>query len=244
MRKIHVITQKELVEMEKLGECTAVVIDVFLATSTITLALDKGFKDVIAVKDADTALSVAENGHRDSYLLYGETKGESIEGFIYPDPSFLYDEKHPENKELIFCSTNGTVAITLASSSKTLYASSLVNGHAVAEKIHGEKDQSSIVLICSGNDNRFSLEDYIGAGQVIHFLRKNAGQYSLSDSAIGALLSYQAVKERGYKDLYRCETSRMLSDFGYDRSITFVLDRIESIDTVPIYQDGKMVRVY
>ncbi|OLS38499.1 2-phosphosulfolactate phosphatase [Bacillus sp. MRMR6] len=242
MRKIHVVTQKELVEMEKLHECTAVVIDVFLATSTIILALDHGFTSVRAVKDAQTALSVAKTSPKDSYLLLGESKGEEIDGFIYPDPFLLLDERYSKEKELILCSTNGTVAINVARESKTLFVSSLINGQAVAKRIHAADDDSSIVFICSGNDNRFSLEDYIGAGQVIHYLRKNAGEYSLSDSAIGALLCYQSAKERTFSDLYRCETARMLADYGFEQSIDMILGKVDKIETVPIYHNGKMVK--
>jgi 2-phosphosulfolactate phosphatase len=241
MRKIHVVTQKELVEIEKLHECTAVVIDVFLATSTIILALDQGFTSVQAVKDAQTALSVAKSSPKDSYLLLGESKGEEIDGFIYPDPSLLFDKKYSKEKELILCSTNGTVAINLARESKTLFISSLINGQAAAKRIHGA-DDSSIVFICSGNDNRFSLEDYIGAGQVIHYLRKHVGEYSLSDSAIGALLCYESAKERAFSDLYRCETARMLADYGFEQSIDIILENVDKIETVPIYHNGKMVK--
>ena len=41
MRKVHVITQKELVDPDKLIDCTAVVIDVFLATSNDCILNEK-----------------------------------------------------------------------------------------------------------------------------------------------------------------------------------------------------------
>src|SRR4051812_27474756 len=115
MRKIHVITQKELINPQKLENCTAVVIDVLLATSTIAYAFEKDCKYVIPVKDSETALSYVRTC-TDPYLLFGENKGQEIQGFSYPDPT-TFDDQIKE-KVLIFCSTNGTVAINKGKKAK------------------------------------------------------------------------------------------------------------------------------
>src|SRR5690606_15400299 len=133
MRKIHVSTQNEAVREERLAGCTAAVIDVFLATSTIIFLLDRNYEPVHAVLGSEQALELSRLQEAE-HLLLGESKGEGLEGFGYPDPCAL--EYSTERQAAIICSTNGTIAIEKAKDAKRLYISSLVNGHRVAERIH------------------------------------------------------------------------------------------------------------
>lgn len=237
MRKIHVITQKEAVAEEKLEGCTAVVIDVFLATSTIAFLLENNFEPIYAVKDSDHASELSKY-HSEPHILLGETKGESIHGFQYPDPCLI--RPSIEKKAAIICSTNGTIAIEKARNAKVLFISSLINGHLIAERIHLQEDESSIVLVCSGNDDRFSMEDFIGAGQIVeHLMRK--GNYDLSDSSKLAREAYQHAHAASFKDLYKCETAHLLKRFEFTGSVEFVLSHHEKVDVVPLYTEGKIV---
>ena len=117
MRKIHVITQKEAVNEEKIKGCVAVVIDVFLATSTIAFLLEKKYQPVYAVEDSESALKLAKE-LEGPFVLLGETKGESIEGFQYPDPCLIVPTE--KEKTAIICSTNGTRTIKKAENAKVL----------------------------------------------------------------------------------------------------------------------------
>ena len=237
MRKIHVITQKEAVSEEKLKGCTAAVIDVFLATSTIAFLLENNFEPIYAVKDSDHAIELSKHCS-EPHILLGETKGESIHGFQYPDPCLI--KLSDDKQAAIICSTNGTIAIEKASKANVLFISSLVNGHLIAERIHLQEDGSSIVLVCSGNDDRFSMEDFIGAGQIVeHLLRK--GNYDLSDSSKLAREAYLHAHATSFKDLYECETAHLLKRFNFTDSVEFVLRHHESVDVVPLFTEGKIV---
>ncbi|MGX9135299.1 2-phosphosulfolactate phosphatase [Rummeliibacillus sp. JY-2-4R] len=237
MRKIHVITQKESVNENQLNNCTAVVIDVFLATSTIAFLLNKNYHPIYAVMDQNSALAVAKV-QKGPYLLLGETKGDCIPGFHYPDPSRILP---CENQQAaIICSTNGTKAIQKAKNAKKLYISSLINGHAIAGKLYDQTDDSSILLICSGNDNRFSLEDFVGAGQIIDYLMSK-GDYALSDSSKLARETYQRLKAENFQKLYDCETALLLRSLRFEESLTYVINHFESIHVVPVYDGEKII---
>lgn len=237
MRKVHVITQKEAVAEEKLKGCTAAVIDVLLATSTIAFLLENNYEPIYAVRDSDQAIKLAKH-QNESHILLGETKGESIQGFQYPDPCLI--QLNDDKQAAIICSTNGTIAIEKASKANVLFISSLVNGHLIAERIHLQEDDSSIVLICSGNDDRFSMEDFIGAGQIVEHLTQK-GSYSLSDSSKLARDAYRHAHSTSFKDLYECETAHLLKRFDFTGSVEFVLRHHETVDVVPLYRDGKIV---
>lgn len=237
MRRLHVVTQKEAVNEEKLKGCTAVVIDVFLATSTIAFLLEHNHEPVYAVKDRDSALALAKV-QKGPFLLLGETKGESIEGFRYPDPCLIEPSEKP--KTAIICSTNGTRAIEKASKAKSLYISSLVNGHVIAERLHQQQDESSIVLICSGNDDRFSMEDFVGAGQIIEHLMSKGG-YALSDASKLARETYRKSLENRFEELYDCETADLLRNFNFEKSMELVIRNHERLNVIPIFKENKIV---
>ncbi len=236
MRKIHVVTQKEAVEENRLVDCTAVILDVFLATSTICFLLQNNYQPVYAVGDKESALDIKEKIDGPTLLL-GEIKGKPIPGFVYPDPTKLNHAK--AEVSAIICSTNGTKAIKKCESAKNVFISSLVNGHCVAESIHLKKDSSSIVLICAGNDNRFSIEDFVGAGQVIEHLMQK-GDYALSDSATLARETYINYKIEKFERLLNCETANLLSSLDYEESVQFVIDYIEKLDIVPVSAGEKI----
>lgn len=238
MRKVHVITQKEAVKEERLAGCTAAVIDVFLATSTIIFLLERNYEPVHAVLGSEEALELSRlqgAGH----LLLGESKGKGLEGFEYPDPCAL--EHSEERQAAIICSTNGTIAIEKAKQAKKLYISSLVNGHRVAERIHQTQDDSSVVLVCSGNDDRFSMEDFIGAGQVAEHLLEKGG-YELSDAAKLARKAYVSSAAEGFRELLDSETAEMLKRFDFPDAAEFVISQHEQLDVVPVYEAGRIVK--
>lgn len=236
MRRIHVITQKEAVKEEKLIGCSAVVIDVFLATSTIAFLLEHKYGPIYAVKDSEDALSLAAE-QKGSYILLGETKGESIEGFRYPDPCLI--EPCSSQEAAIICSTNGTRAIEKAAKSKTLFISSLVNGHVIAEQLHNQQDESSIVLICSGNDDRFSMEDFVGAGQIVKHLKARE-DYQLSDAAKLAMSAYEASLANGFTELYESETAELLRKFNFVESMELIIRNHEKLTVIPLVEGGSI----
>lgn len=238
MRKIIVITQKELVDSVLIRDCTAVVIDVLLATSTISYLLENGCEPVFAVKNAEAALEIVKE-QVGPYMLMGEWNGKAIENFEYPDPTVIVKAKTKQTA--IICTTNGTIAIEKAKKAKTLYVSSLLNGHRIAEQIIQRDDGSSIVLVCSGNAGRFSMEDFIGAGQIVdHLVEKD--DFILSDAARLARDAYVHAKSQQFLNLQESETGDLLRRTGFNHTTQWVINHVEKVDVVPVYEKGKIIR--
>src|SRR5699024_5755047 len=128
---------------------------------------------------------------KEDIMLMGEDKGTPVQDFAYPDPTLF--EKQPIAQPVVFRSTNGTIAIESAKQAKRLYLSSLVNNHKLAKDLLSNEDDTSIVIICSGNDNRFSMEDFAGAGHLISHLVE-AEAFELSDGAKVALQYFEYSK--------------------------------------------------
>jgi 2-phosphosulfolactate phosphatase len=81
--------------------------------------------------------------------------------------------------------TNGTRAIVTGGEGERLVACAFTNLGAVAESL---KDASSVAILCSGREDRFSLEDSLCAGLLIARLQ---GEYDvtpvLNDASRAAL---------------------------------------------------------
>ena len=240
MRKVHVITQKEMVDPNKLIDCTAVVIDVFLATSTIAFLMKNNYEPIYAMEDVESAKVFAAH-QTETYILLGEVKGESVEGFLYPDPTLI--ELSQQRKSAIICSTNGTRAIEKSKGAKALYVSSIVNGHLIAQHLHEQDDGSSIVLICSGNDNRFSMEDFVGAGQIVEHLMEK-GNYLLSDASKVARETYLHSHSISFQNLLDSETASLLGDFGFKESMNLVIQNHEKVNVLPVFSGNKIINDY
>ncbi|WP_229717871.1 2-phosphosulfolactate phosphatase [Thalassobacillus devorans] len=236
MRRVIVLTQKELVEKERLNDATAVVIDVFLATSTIAFLLEYGYDPVYTANDGNHACDIQEKEQLFGLML-GEKNGEAIEGFEYPDPTLI--QKVNKKQSAIICSTNGTRAVESANLSESLLLSSLVNGHMVAKHIHQKTDSETIVIICAGNAGHFSAEDFVGAGQLVDHLWEREN-YSFSDSAKLARDAFLKEKANNYKGLLEKETSKLLRDTGFAESMDLIIQSVEMVHVLPMYVDGKI----
>ena len=75
--------------------------------------------------------------------------------------------------QLIYSTTNGTVAIKNSINAKKIYVGSLLNAKATIDDLINNYNEETILIICSGSIGRPNLEDTFGAGYFINLLRKN-----------------------------------------------------------------------
>ncbi|MBM7707168.1 2-phosphosulfolactate phosphatase [Chryseomicrobium aureum] len=230
MTKIHVLPMKELIQPELLVNADVVVYDVLLATSSILFLLNKNYRPIIAVENAQEAMRLKEQKYREA-LLIGEENGDPIESFMYPDPEIF--DSVSSSQMSIFCTTNGTRAIQAAKHAKNLWVGSISNNNVLASHLKTE-GAKSIVLIAAGNVGRMSLEDMLGAGHFIdHY--KQLGTVELTDSARIAFGLYQQTKDEEGWTLFNSETHRLLTDKGFKGATRYVLDHINQLDIVAKY---------
>lgn len=242
--KVHVLLKKEEILEEKLEDKIVVVLDVLLATTTITTVLSHGAEKVIPVLNKEEALMEANKQTENTYILVGEEQGMSIDGFMSPNPVRLKDKV--ANKTVILATTNGTVALKNAVSAKRLLVASLLNCGAVVEEMLARYENETVVVVCSGSSNEFCLEDFYGAGYFIHSLlsRTNWNDWEMSDSALSAYHFYQGIGKNNVSDLfYETRVGRMLIRQGIKESVTFACAH-DKYDTVPEMIDQKYVGLH
>lgn len=240
MGRIHLLLKKEEIDEAKIQDKIAVVFDVLLATSTITLGLELGAKAVIPVKRGEEAQTVSQSMEPGSFLLVGEQEGIALEGFL--DPITFRLQEEVAGKTVILSTTNGTVAIRKSAPAKQVYICSLLNGQAVAKKLMQEHAEETIIIVCSGSSGAFCLEDFYGAGYLLDCL-VSAGEHewSLTDSAQAALLFYQGNRADSQAVLQQSAIGQMIGELGFAEEVEYVSQR-GIISLVP-YLEGSSVRV-
>jgi 2-phosphosulfolactate phosphatase len=236
MQKIHVLLKKEELDAQRLEGKVVVVLDILFATSSIVTALAHGASEVIPTLDGRAALEAAKQFPEGSYVLSGELNADTLPGFVHPTPKALLAEGIA-GRRLIYCTTNGTVALAKSAGAAHVYAAALLNGRAVVERIVTQHPDSTILIVCSGSADNFNLEDFYGAGYLVSLFRHCATDADYSDAALAAQLLHDHCD--GLDALRRARVGRMMLARRLDAEVTFAAQE-SCYDVVPLLQDGAL----
>ena len=236
--KVDLFFTPSEVEESFLANRVVIVIDVLRASATIAQALYNGCKDVIPVESADRALDLMQKIGRGFVLLCGEREGKKIEGFDLGNSPYEYENAVVKDKTLIFATTNGSKAIVKASAGEKVVIGSFVNFQSVLDLVANlNKDLS---VLCSGENNHFSLEDAVCGGMFIDKL-KDYGKVQLNDGAQVACILYQKNKENLLKALETSEHGKYLISLGFKNDLSFCC-QLDAIPVLPILENGRIIQ--
>ncbi len=147
-----------------LDGATVVVIDVVRATTTIIEALANGARAIYPTDSTEEAVRLGHSMGREDTLLCGERKAQKIEGFDLGNSPREFTRDVVEGKKLVMSTTNGTRALGVGQEGARVLPCAFTNLGAVA---HGVANDEHVVLLCAGQDDRFSLDDALCAGHLI-----------------------------------------------------------------------------
>lgn len=235
MPKVHVLLKKEELDRQRLPGKVVIVLDILFATTSIVAALAHGAKEVVPLVGGAAALAEAEKREPSTYILSGELNAETLPGFCHPTPLALLRE-NVANRTLLYCTTNGTVALNKAREADHVYAAALINGHATIERIVQAHPEDTVIVVCSGSADNFNLEDFYGAGHFVSLLSRLAPEhYDLTDAAHAACLLYE--HNDAVEALSRARIGRLMRSRGLEPEIHFAA-RQDCFDVVPKLVDG------
>src|SRR3954465_4852922 len=161
--KVHVLTRKEELASVRVAGKVVIIIDVLFATTTMVAALADGALEVIPVLDEAAARAEDLRRGAGSCVLAGELYAETLPGFVHPAPLALV-EHGGLGRPVIYSTTNGTVAMSLAAGARRVYCGALLNARRLAEHIVTEHPRDTVLVVCSGSGANFNFEDFFGAG--------------------------------------------------------------------------------
>lgn len=245
MPKLHVLFKKEDLDPGRLEGKVVIVLDVLFATSTIVHAFGEGIGCIWPARDAQDALRIAAEisadgstgalGKLDPPMLAGEYLANSMPGFGPATPLALAGSGL-RGANLVYATTNGTVALNSSMAAAHVYVGALLNGAAVVAHVMRAHPQAQVLLVCSGSVGRFNLEDFYGAGHLVaHFERE--GRYLLTDAAMAALLLYRGC-DAGTA-LGASRVGRMMRAHALQPEIDRAA-QIDMLDVVPRLDNGRL----
>ncbi|CAN5834237.1 2-phosphosulfolactate phosphatase family protein [soil metagenome] len=223
-----------------LVERVVVVIDILRASTTIVEALANGAKSIYPASSIEEALRLANTFGRDDVLLCGERKCLPIEGFDLGNSPREFTRDRVAGKTLVMSTTNGTIAIGLTSGAARVYIGSLLNLRAVVEELALRK--ADPVLVCSGREKHFALEDAACAGLIAaQLIGDSLDQWQLNDGARAALA---LASEFGVdEDLFRTTMAgKNIAAAGLAEDLSFCA-RMDVHDILPVLHERNVTLV-
>lgn len=233
--KIDLMISADNIDKEKIQGKTAVIIDVLRATSVIVTAINNGCSKVIPVLSMDEAFRYA-NENKLQCILGGERNALKIEGFNCSNSPLEYTKKVISDKTLVITTSNGTRAIRGSENAKNILIGSMINGEAVAKEIL--KLGEDLVLVNSGTNGEFSMDDFICAGYIIYKIKELQDDLVLTDIASMALMTYD-----NHKDIFSFIENafhyKRLKSLGLEEDLKYCFKK-DIIDIVPKYKNGEI----
>jgi 2-phosphosulfolactate phosphatase len=219
-----------------LGESAAMVVDVLRATTTVVAACAAGCGRVVPVTDPGAARERAGSFPPGEVLLAGEQGGEPIPGFHLGNSPLEFTADRVCGKTILFSTTNGTAAMLTAASASTAAVAALTNASASARwALDARRD---LVVLCSGDDGAFSIEDAVCAGLVV--ARLAAAGADLSDGAVAALGLGRFYAPRLGDLKHASRWARRLARMGRSADVEACL-RQDVVELVPVVEAGAIV---
>jgi len=215
-----------------------VVIDVLRATTVVAVALANGAQGVIPVRSVDQARGLAANDP--GYLLGGEFENRRIAGFDCGNSPFEYGASVVAGKRVVLRTTNGTQAFAaLSGLNAAVLCAALVNVAAVAAYLK-QQCYRSVALLCAGQDERFSLEDFVCAGAIVHALSEDDPHARIDDAGIAARALFERERSSLLALMAIGNHAEDLRAVGAEADIAFAA-RLDLLDVVPVMRDGMLV---
>ena len=235
--KIDVIPYASAIRPDLIKNRNVVVIDVLRASSVMVTALANGANAFIPVSTVDEARQKVVMLRDEETLLCGERDTKTIDGFHLGNSPQKYTRDKVECKTLIFTTSNGTPAMNQLQEATEVFIGSFLNMKAL---VHRFLELEDVVLVCSGTNNNFSMDDAMCAALFIDEIM-NKKTVLLSDLSITLLKAFQ--KESGNLPLLLkdCYHLNLLKRNGFGEDVDYCLQKNIS-NIVPEMKNGKIIR--
>jgi 2-phosphosulfolactate phosphatase len=238
LKRLRLLMTRQEIVPERLAGATAVVFDVFMATTTLLTILENGARDVYPASSLEEADEVGGTLDTGSFLRGGEQDAARIEGYDHGPFPEEYAPEVVRGKDVIFVTTNGTRAIADVAPANRVLLGTLRNAGAVAHHLETSRTDS-IYLVCAGAGGRFNVEDFLGAATVLSHM--DVDGFRLNDGALLALDFAEHHEENVYETLKRGRAGRWFVENDRMDAFDFVADTGAS-GLVPEVVGGKLRR--
>lgn len=220
-------------------EKIVVVVDVLRASATIIKAIANGAEGVIPLATPEEVRDQAAKQCRDEVLLCGERQGICLPGFDLGNSPREYISQVVTGKMIYFTSTNGTQILTKAKGATKVIVSSFLNVTAALSYL--KRFDSEILVVCSGCEERFALEDAVFAGYLVRGLEAMSQPSQMTDSAVAAANLYDSYRENLIGMASSSFWGSQLVQIGLGEDIPVCVE-IDSENVVPELDGDRLIK--
>ena len=227
-------TPKLFDEILTSGNYIVVMVDILRASTSICAAFENDVKAIIPVATLEEAREYKNKG----YLVASERDGKVLDFADLGNSAFNFMTKDVKGTTIAYSTTNGTQAIELAKNSKGLVIGAFNNISVLTDYLI--KENSNIVILCSGWKNKFNLEDTIFAGALIERLLLNDNFKLDCDAAEAALDLWSIAKKNPLAYVEKAAHRHRLRKLGLDDVLEYTFTN-DSTKVVPVLKGDKLV---
>ena len=221
---------------------TVVVVDLLRASTSIAVALASGAREILPAGSAEEAMRIAQNLERGQVVLAGERKSVRIEGFALGNSPREFTPETVGGKTVVLTTTNGTQALLVAQDAVEVLVAGAVNFTTVVQRTRAVLEASGdLVILCSGQERQFAIEDAFAAGRLAKVLLPEGGlrRVAMNDGAIAALEIARHFGERWLRALRVSRHGQELVELGFAEDLK-ICGTQDTHPVLPVYADRRI----
>ena len=217
MNKVSVCFSPALYPSYAEQDTIVVIVDIFRATTSICSAFYNGAKSVRTVASVQEAKILKSQG----YLVAAERNVKKCDFADFGNSPFDFTTAKVKDKEIIFTTTNGTQAVEMALDADEIIIGAFSNMESLFYYCLNAK--KNILILCSGWNNRFCIEDTLFAAALTEKLLAT-NQFNYKSDAVKVTLDLWNVAKKNLKT-YICESEHYerLRNNGLENSVDYCL---------------------
>ena len=227
MNKVTVCISPALYPFYAQKETIVIIVDIFRATTSMCAAFNNGARSIRTVATVEEAIHYKEKGH----LVAAERNVKKCDFADFGNSPFDFTHEKVADKEIIFTTTNGTRAIEMALDADEILIGAFSNITTLTNHCNSKK--KNVLILCSGWNNRFCLEDTLFAGALTEKLIKTGKFCSDSDATLAALELWKIAQPDLLNYICSTEHYERLKSNGLENSVEYCLTE----DTTPVLPD-------
>lgn len=165
-----------------------VIVDILRATTSIITAFMNGVNKLIPVGTLEEAKAYKDKG----FMVAAERDGIVRDFADFGNCPSNFSKERVAGKDIVYSTTNGTQAITMAKDCHMVAIGGYTNISALAD--HLISDKRDVVILCAGWKDKFNIEDTLFAGALAEKILKDKHFWTDCDSTFASIDLWNIAK--------------------------------------------------
>jgi 2-phosphosulfolactate phosphatase len=216
-------------------EPSAVVIDVLRATTSIVVAFANGCRSILPVASAEEAWRVRAADA--AVVLAGESGGLRLEGFDLGNSPREFTPDAVGGRDVVLTTSNGTKTLRAVGPGRAVAIGAFRNRTAVGDWLVARGGDG--LIVCSGYEGAFSLEDATCAGAIVERVARRSPTVVLGDGARASRILWERLGSDLPGLLRGSGWGERLCGLGLESDLA-PCGIVDATDVVPVMGDGRI----